>query len=173
MIRNATAADAQAIATLYDYYVRETVITFEIDPVPPQEIARRIGVVQEAGLPWLVAERDGQVMGFAYAAPYRPRAAYLHSVEVTIYLQHAEQGRGVGSALYSELLARLRTLPVHLVLALIALPNDASVALQAKNGFSCAGTFTEVGRKLDQWIDVAHWQLLLGDSQDAATARLP
>ncbi len=161
MIRNATPADAAAIAELYAYYVDETVITFEIDPVPAEELARRIGVVQDSGLPWLVTEEDGEVVGFAYAAPYRPRAAYLHSVEVSIYLRHGIQGRGVGGALYRELLARLRELPVHLALSLIALPNDASVALHERLGFTHAGTFTEVGRKFDRWIDVGHWQLLL------------
>lgn len=162
MIRNATLADATAIADLYDYYVRETVITFEIDPVSAEEIARRIGVVQDAGLPWLVTEVEGEVVGFAYAAPYRPRAAYLHSVEVTIYLKNGTQARGLGGALFGELISRLRKLPVHLALSLIALPNDASVALQQRSGFTYAGTFTEVGRKFDRWIDVAHWQLLLG-----------
>ncbi|WP_430868087.1 GNAT family N-acetyltransferase [Demequina aurantiaca] len=161
MIRNATPADAVAIAALYDYYVRETVITFELDPVPAEEIARRITSVQELNLPWLVTEEDGEVVGFAYASPYRPRAAYVHSVEVSIYLRHGIQGRGVGGALYRELLARLRELPVHLALSLVALPNDASVALHERLGFTFAGTFTEVGRKFDQWIDVGHWQLPL------------
>jgi phosphinothricin acetyltransferase len=162
MIRDATAADAAAIADLYEYYVRETVITFELDPVPAGEIARRIGAVQEASLPWLVTVEDGEVVGFAYAAPYRPRAAYLHSVEVSIYLRQGALGRGVGGELYRELLARVRELPVHLALSLIALPNDASVALHERLGFTFVGTFTEVGRKFDQWIDVGHWQLPMG-----------
>jgi phosphinothricin acetyltransferase len=163
MIRNATAADAAAIASLYEYYIRETVITFELDPVSADDIARRIAAVAEAELPWLVTEEDGEVVGFAYAAPYRPRAAYLHSVEVSIYLRHGFHGRGVGGALFRELVARLRELPVHLALSLIALPNDASVALHERVGFTFAGTFTEVGRKFDQWIDVGHWQLPLGN----------
>lgn len=162
MIRDATAADAAAIADLYEYYVRETVITFELDPVPAGEIARRIGAVQEASLPWLVTVEDGEVVGFAYAAPYRPRAAYLHSVEVSIYLRQGALGRGVGGELYRELLARVRELPVHLALSLIALPNDASVALHERLGFTFVGTFTEVGRKFDRWIDVGHWQLPMG-----------
>jgi len=163
MIRNATAADAAAIASLYEYYIRETVITFELDPVSAHDIARRIATVAEAGLPWLVTEEDGEVVGFAYAAPYRPRAAYLHSVEVSIYLRHGFHGRGVGGALFRELIERLRELPVHLALSLIALPNDASVALHEREGFTFVGTFTEVGRKFDRWIDVGHWQLPLGD----------
>lgn len=163
MIRNATPADAAAIADLYAHYVDETVITFELDPVSAAEIARRIAAVQDADLPWLVTEEGGEVVGFAYAAPYRPRAAYLHSVELTIYLLRGVEGRGLGGALFRELLARLRQLPVHLALSLIALPNDASVAMHERLGFTFAGTFTEVGRKFDRWVDVGHWQLVLGD----------
>lgn len=163
MIRNATLADASAIAELYNYYVRETVITFAYDEVSAQEIADRIEAVHSRDLPWLVSEEDGEVVGFAYAAPYHQRAAYLHSVEVSIYLRNGEQGRGVGGALFRELISRLRERPVHLALSLIALPNDASVALHERLGFTYAGTFTEVGRKFDRWIDVGHWQLPLGD----------
>jgi len=81
---------------------------------------------------------------------------------VSIYLQQGALGRGVGGELYRELLARVRELPVHLALSLIALPNDASVALHERLGFTFVGTFTEVGRKFDQWIDVGHWQLPMG-----------
>jgi L-amino acid N-acyltransferase YncA len=163
MIRNATPADAPAIADLYNYYVRETTITFAYDPVSGEEIEKRMASVQSADLPWLVSVVDGDVIGFAYGAPYHWRSAYLHSIEISIYLRHGEQGRGVGGELFRELLARLRELPVHLVLSLIALPNEASIALHERNGFTYAGTFTEVGRKFDRWIDVGHWQLLLGD----------
>lgn len=163
MIRAATPADAPAIADLYNYYVRETTITFAYDPVSGEEIAKRMDSVQSADLPWLVTEEDGVVVGFAYGAPYHWRSAYLHSVEISIYLRHGEQGRGVGGALFRALLDRLRELPVHLVLSLIALPNDASIALHEQVGFTHAGTFTEVGRKFDRWIDVGHWQLLLED----------
>lgn len=163
MIRNATVDDADAIADLFNYYVRETVITFELDPVPAAEVARRIGAVQDAGLPWLVTEEAGEVLGFAYAAPYNPRAAYLHSVEVTIYLRHSAQGRGLGGSLYRELLARLRQLSVHRALSLIALPNDVSVAVHERLGFTHAGTLNEVGRKFDRWVDVGHWQLRLSN----------
>lgn len=161
MIRNATTADAPAIAKLYDYYVRHTTITFDVDLVPAEDIARRIGAVLDADLPWLVWDEDSTVIGFAYAAPYRPRAAYSQTVEVSIYLGQGELGRGIGRSLYEELLRRLRELPLHLALSLIALPNDASVALHERLGFTHAGTFNEVGRKFDQWVDVGHWQLSL------------
>jgi phosphinothricin acetyltransferase len=163
MIRDATVDDAAAIAALYNPYLRHTVITFEIDPVPAEDFGARILRVQEAGLPWLVMEENGEVLGFAYGAQYRPRAAYLHSVETTIYLADGASGAGRGRALYAALIDRLRGTHVHTALALIALPNDASVGLHEALGFRHAGTITQVGRKFDQWIDVGHWQLDLHD----------
>jgi phosphinothricin acetyltransferase len=176
--RPATAADAAAICEIYNHFVRETVITFEVDEVTPDTMAGRIAKVVELGLPWLVAEESGpvadprgakRVVGFAYAAPYRDRAAYDHTVEVTIYLHPEEVGRGIGTALYAELFEQLRNLdpatspraPVHSLVSVIALPNDASVSLHERLGFEPGGILRESGRKFDSWIDVGLWQLPL------------
>ena len=169
-VRTATAEDAAAIASIYNAYVLDTVVTFEVDPVSDQDMAARIDKVHAAGLPYLVAEEADAVLGFAYAAPFRERAAYVHSLESTVYLPEGVVGRGIGSALYTELLARLRTLeasdsphaPVHRVYAGIALPNHASAALHEKFGFTRVALFGEVGRKFDRWIDVGFWELDLG-----------
>src|SRR5690349_18720408 len=103
-VRAATAADADALARIYNYYVANTVITFEEEPVSPHAMAARVAEVQSLSLPWLVAEVDKKVVGYAYANKWKVRSAYRHSVETTIYLEHGHEGRGVGTALYAALL---------------------------------------------------------------------
>ena len=161
MIRAATAADAQTIADIYNHYVRETVVTFEEEPVAASGMAGRIAEVAAASLPWLVAERAGQVIGYARATKWRPRSAYRFSVETTIYLAAQHLGAGVGTTLYRELLARLKGQGLHLAIGGVALPNAASVALHEKLGFRKVAHFNEVGFKFGRWIDVAYWELKL------------
>jgi phosphinothricin acetyltransferase len=161
VVRDATAADAEQIARIYNYYVENTVITFEETPVVSGEISQRMAVVQSAGLPWLVAELDGQLAGYSHASPWKSRSAYRHSVEATIYLRQGMQGRGLGRTLYSALIPRLRARGVHAVIGGAALPNPASVALHEALGFESVGTFREVGFKHGRWVDVAYWQKVL------------
>jgi phosphinothricin acetyltransferase len=160
MIRVCTATDGAAIAEIYNHYVRETVVTFEEASVLPAEMAQRIADVA-ARYPWLVWESDGAIAGYAYAAAWKTRAAYRHSVESTIYLAASHHGRGVGSKLYGALLAELKTRGFHSVIGGVALPNPASVALHEKLGFRKIAHFAEVGRKFDRWVDVGYWQLIL------------
>jgi phosphinothricin acetyltransferase len=157
-IRDATAADAPAIAAIYNHYIRETVVTFEEEPVSGAEIARRVEKVQSASLPWLVAEAGGRVVGYAYAGPWHVRSAYRFSVEITVYLAADQVGRGIGSKLYEALFSRLRARRIHAAIGGIALPNDASVALHEKFGLRKVAHFDEVGFKFDRWIDVGYWQ---------------
>lgn len=158
MIRDATPDDAAAIAALYNPYVRDTVITFEYDEVSVEDMGARIARVVEQGFPWIVSEEEGGIAGFAYAAPYRPRAAYLHSVETTIYLDQDSRGRGLGRELYTTLLGRLDGTHVHSAISLVALPNDASMALHRSLGFREVGVLRESGWKFERWIDVAYLQ---------------
>jgi len=157
-IRAAEPSDAGATAAIYNRYVAETTITFEEKPIPAEEMARRIADVQAALLPWLVAEEDSQVVGYAYASPWKTRAAYRFSVEITVYLNPGSMGRGIGSRLYKELFSLLEARGVHSVIGGIALPNQASVALHEKFGLKKVAHFQEVGYKFDRWIDVAYWQ---------------
>lgn len=163
-LRRAGTEDAARIAAIYNHYVADTVITFELDPVPVEEMAARVAEITAQGLPWLVAESDNAVVGYAYASRWRARAAYRHSVESSIYLAPDVVGRGVGRALYAGLIAELRGLDVHAVIGGAALPNPASVALHAALGFEQVAHFRETGYKFGQWVDVAYWQLLLRDS---------
>jgi L-amino acid N-acyltransferase YncA len=161
IVRSASPADAEAIARIYNYYVANTVITFEEEPVPAPAMAARVAEVQALALPWLVAEVDGKVVGYAYASKWKVRSAYRHSVETTIYLEHGHEGRGIGQTLYAALLPLLRARGIHVAIGGAALPNAASVALHEKLGFQHVATFREVGFKHERWIDVAYWQIVL------------
>ena len=109
-LRDATNDDGAALARIYNHYIRETVITFEVDELSDSEMSARVTKIQAAGLPWLVAEDDGVVRGYAYAGPFRERAAYVHTLETSIYLDLAARGGGLGTALFAELFARLADL---------------------------------------------------------------
>lgn len=160
-VRDAGPADAAAITAIYQPYVLETAISFEEQAVDIEEMARRIAAAQSAGLPWLGAICDGELVGYAYASQWRVRPAYRHAVETSVYVARAAHGRGAGRALYTALLARLRSDGKHLAIAGIALPNEASIALHESFGFEKAAHFKEVGFKFGEWRDVAYWQLLL------------
>ncbi|HEU5136858.1 MAG TPA: arsinothricin resistance N-acetyltransferase ArsN1 family B [Steroidobacteraceae bacterium] len=161
MIRPASASDADAIARIYNHYIQNTVITFEEEPVSAQEMGSRIAETHSLSLPWLVAEVDDTIIGYAYARKWRPRSAYRYSAETTIYLERGHEGRGIGKTLYSALLPLLRQRGIHVAIGGVALPNAASIALHEKLGFERVATFRQVGFKHDKWVDVAYWQLVL------------
>jgi phosphinothricin acetyltransferase len=162
VIRSATESDAGAIAAIYNYYITDTIVTFEEEPLPATELARRIRSVHDAGLPWLVAEENGEILGYAYATPWKDRIGYRFSVESTVYLSKDCTGRGIGSALYEELFRLLEAKGVHCVIGGVCLPNDASVALHEKFGMKKVAEFEEVGIKFDRWLNVAYWQKIFG-----------
>ena len=161
MIRMAAAPDAAALARIYNHYVRETIVTFEEEPVADAEMARRLADVQAASLPWLVAEEPDGVAGYACARSWKPRRGYRFSTEVSIYMDASHAGRGLGTNLYAELLSELRTRGVHAAMGGIALPNPASVRLHEKLGFEKVAHFREVGFKFGAWIDVGYWEKIL------------
>lgn len=160
-IRDASVEDAESIASIYNHFVLMTSISFEEAEVPVMAMAGRIADLQASGLPWLVAEADGVIAGYAYATKWRVRHAYRFSVETSVYLAPDQAGKGLGTALYEVLLARLRDAGYHLAIGGIALPNAASVALHEKLGFEKVAQFREVGFKFDRWTDVGYWQLVL------------
>jgi len=160
-IRPAAPADADAIAGIYNHYVLDTAVTFEERAVPVADMAARIAEVLGAQLPWLVVESEGRLAGYAYASRWRTRAAYRYSVEVSVYLDRAMVGAGRGSRLYAALFPLLRERGVHAVMAGIALPAPASVALHERMGMRQVAHFRDVGFKFGRWIDVGYWQVLL------------
>ncbi len=160
MIRTVHPDDAPAISDVYNHYVLNSPATFEEVPVSPDEMRKRILETTRA-YPWLVSEEDGKLLGYCYGRQWRERAAYRHSVEVSVYLDPSAVGKGRGSALLDAILDELRRRSFHCAMGGVSLPNDASVALLEKFGFRPVAHFKEVGHKFGQWIDVGYWQLLL------------
>ena len=161
VLRTATAADLPGIAAVYNDAVLHSVATFDVEPQPPELFADRVASTRP-GDHVLVAEEGGRVVGMAYAATYRPRPAYDGTRETSVYLAPDARGRGLGRALYDELLRRVDADGVHVCLAVIAQPNGASEALHAAVGFERVGTLREVGCKFDRWVDTAWWQRVRG-----------
>jgi L-amino acid N-acyltransferase YncA len=159
-VRAVSAGDAAAIAGIYNHYIQTSVITFEEQTLSDADMAQRIADVQALGLPWLVAEKDGLILGYAYATRWKPRTAYRYSVEITVYMAPGSAGKGLGTALYAELFRQLRALGVHAAVGGIALPNDASVALHEKVGMKKIGEFEQIGFKQGRWLNVGYWQII-------------
>lgn len=160
-IRAAELSDAEAVAAVYNHYVVHSIATYEEEPVSAEEMAGRMAEVREASLPWVVADDDGRVVGYAYATKWRTRMGYRFSVEISVYLAPGAEGRGLGSRLYRELFPLLEARGIHTVIGGIALPNDPSVALHEKFGMQKVAHFHEVGFKFGKWIDTAYWQRTL------------
>jgi len=158
VIRQVAEADIAAIVRIYNYYITDTIVTFEEEELDAGEIARRIAGVRSAGLPWIVAEEDGEILGYAYATPWKDRIGYRFSVETTVYLNKDCTGRGIGSELYAELFNLLESAGVRSAIGGVALPNDASVALHEKFGMRKVAEFERIGVKFDRWINVGYWQ---------------
>jgi len=148
------------LATIYNPYITDGVISFEYDAVDGNEMARRIGRITER-YPWIVYEIDGHIQGYAYASRWKERAAYHYCAETTVYLRQGQEGKGIGTLLYEELLRRLPNHDVKIAIGCIAVPNEASVALHEKLGFEKVGHFPEVGFKFDRWIDIGYWRKAL------------
>lgn len=161
LIRPATGADAEPIAGIYNHYVLNSIVTFEEEAVPVSDMAGRIAEVESDALPWVVAERGGQVVGYAYASKWKGRCAYRFSVESTVYVAPGLGGQKIGTQLYAALLPQLKHKGLHAVIGGIALPNAGSIALHEKFGMTQVAHFKEVGFKFGQWIDVGYWQGLL------------
>ncbi len=168
-IRLATEADAEAMLAIYAPVVLETAISFELEPPSVEEFRSRIRSTLER-TPWLVCEIDGAVAGYAYAGPFKARAAYQWSVEVTVYVSADYRRLGVGSAVYTSLFDCLRLQGFKNAHGGIALPNPGSVGLHESMGFFHTGTYRNVGYKLGAWHDVGWWQLELSSPTGAPNA---
>ena len=163
LIRAATTEDLPAVAAIYAHEAATANSTFDSEPRSLEQWRAKLDST-EPGDHLLVAEEDGELVGHATSSSYRPRPAYRHTREVSVYLTGAAQGRGLGGALYDELLRLLVADRVHLVIAVVALPNDASRALHLRRGFESVGVLNEVGHKFGRWIDTEIFQLRLTTS---------
>jgi phosphinothricin acetyltransferase len=164
VVREATAGDAARMAEIYRPYVEETAISFEEVAPSPREMAARL---KDRAYPWLVAERDGVVLGYAYASPHRTRAAYRFSVEISAYVDPAHHRSGVGRGLYRRLISLLKDAGVFNAYAGIAHPdnNPGSVGLHEAFGFRKVGVYERVGFKSGRWHDVGWWGLRLQEGE--------
>ena len=165
IIRSVLPEDAAAIAAIYAPYVTDTVITFELDAPDEAEMRARIAHVT-ATHPWLVAERDGRVVGYAYGSAYRTRAAYRWVAEVGIYVALDARGGGIGRPLYTALLEALERAGYVAAMGVMTVPNDASSAIHERLGFRHVGTQPGIGYKHGRWHDVAFWQRDLAPRQE-------
>jgi phosphinothricin acetyltransferase len=159
-LRLATLDDAAAVHVIYAPYVIDTPITFETEVPTLADITQRIETTL-ASYPWLVCVRDGDIVGYAYGGPYRTRAAYRWSVEVTVYVRNDARRTGVGRALYTTLLDLVRWQGFFNAFAMITIPNPGSIRLHESFGFTPAGVTRRVGFKLGHWHDVGTWELAL------------
>ena len=163
-IRPASPRDLAAITRIYDHAVRHGTASFEIEPPDVAEMTRRQDTLLAGGFPYLVAERDGAIAGYAYAGPYRARPAYRWSVEDSIYIDPQMQGRGIGRALLERLLAEAETRGFRQMIAVIGdSANAPSIELHRAAGFRMVGTFDNVGFKFGRWLDSVLMQRPLGD----------
>ncbi len=174
LIRDAADDDVAAIQRIYEPEVLSGLASFEEVPPTVEEIAARRAGVLALGLPYLVAEREGVVLGYAYAGTYRTRPAYRWTVENSVYVARSAQGQGVGRALLAELIARCEAGPWRQMIAVIGdSANAGSIALHRSLGFRDAGVLRSVGYKLGRWVDTALMQRPLGsgDLDDPASPR--
>lgn len=163
VIRPATLDDVPRLAAIYADAVLHGCASFELEPPDQAEMAARLAKIRDAGLPWFVAEVDGQVMGYAYAGAYRPRPAYRFTVENSVYVDPAAKGRGLGRRLLAAVIEATTALGFRRMLAVIGdSGNAASIGLHAALGFTHAGLLPSVGWKHGRWLDSVLMQLPLG-----------
>lgn len=162
-LRDVVAQDAAAIAAIYAHHVLNGTGSFELDPPDMAEIAKRMDATTTAGFPYIVAELDGKITGYAYAGPYRPRPAYRFTAENSIYVHPDYIGSGVGSLLMAELIDRCEKLGLRQMVAVIGdSANTASLKLHRKFGFVETGLLKDIGYKFGRWLDVVLMQRNLG-----------
>lgn len=173
ILRPATVGDAVAVAALYAYHVLNGVGTFEEVPPTPPQTAGRIATVQDRGLPFYVAEADGAIQAFAYASPFRMRAAYRHTLETSVYVAQDARRSGYGRAVMAPVITACEALDIHQLIAVIGGSDNAgSIGLHTALGYRMAGRLEGVGYKAGRWIDVIQMQRPLNGGAGAAPRSL-
>ena len=166
-IRPSIEADVASVQAIYAYHVLNGVASFEIEPPDVDEMRRRREAVVERGFPYLVAELGGEVVGYAYAGPYRARPGYRFTCENSIYIRHGMEGRGIGKLLLAPLLAGCETMGMRQMIAVIGdSANYASINLHKSLGFAMAGNLRSVGFKLGRWLDSVFMERALGPGDE-------
>lgn len=172
-IRDATLADMSAVQALYAHYVRHELATFELVPPTLEEMCTRRQAILDTQLPYLVAQIDQDIVGYAYAISYRPRPAYRYTVEDSVYLSPNHTGKGIGTALLSELIRRCEQGPWRQMVAVITQGGTTgSAELHQKLGFREVGRMPDVGYKFNRWVGTLIMQRALGEGGNSAPAPL-
>lgn len=161
ILRPFTWSDVTPITAIYSYYVKNAVVTFDLDVPSEAAMADKFGHMVELGHPVIVAEEKGAVRGYAYASTFRPRPAYRFTCEDTLYLAPDAVGQGLGSMLMGELIAQSQAFGFKQMIAIITGGTEASIALHRKFGFKVLGEFPQLGYKFDRWLDIVHMQRAL------------
>lgn len=159
-VRPVREPDLPALAAIYDHEVRHGISTFAMEPPGVEHWRPRLELTRP-GDHLVVAERDGEVVGYAFSGDYRPRTGYRYTRETSVYLAPEARGQGIGRALYDEIIQRMRADGIRTVVAVIAVPNPGSQALHRACGFRHAGTLHDVGHKFGRWINTELWELTL------------
>ena len=162
-IRDVQESDAEAIAAIYGHHVLHGTASYDLEPPSAEFHGDKIRRIQAAGWPFIVAEADGEVAGYAYVTQFRDRAAYRFTAEDSIYVHPDAMRRGIGKALLDELLKRSAAFGFRTIIAVIGGAEPASIALHAKSGFREAGRLHAVGWKQERWLDSVYMQIELGD----------
>lgn len=160
LIRKVKLEDAKAILEIYNYYILNSIVTFDEEEKTLEEIEHKITSTIK-NYPWFILENNGELIAFTYASLWKDKSAYSQSVEGTIYIKNKHDGKGIGTMLYKYLIDFLRLNNYHSMLGVISLPNDSSIALHEKLNFDKVAHFKEIGRKFNKHIDVGCWQLIL------------
>jgi len=164
LVRLAAPHDLPAIQSIYAYHVLHGLASFEEEAPPVEEMRRRYEDVARQGLPYLVAEENGELSGYGYCTLYRTRSAYRHTLEDSIYVKQGKQGKGIGKAVLTELIARCTALNYRQIIAVIGdSANVASIAVHASLGFVRTGSLRSSGYKFGRWVDTVFMQLPLGE----------
>jgi phosphinothricin acetyltransferase len=167
MIRPVNTADAPAICGIYNYYIVHTAISFEEEPVSTAEMEGRIRTVS-VKYPWFAWEEGGEILAYAYVNTWKERAAYRYAAELSIYVKNGKEGRGLGGKLMAHLLEAVKKTEIRALVSGITLPNERSVALHEKFGFQKIARFDQIGFKLDRWLDVGYWELIINRNKGGA-----
>jgi len=158
MIRKVHINDFEQLLDIYNYYVQYTIVTFDTEPLKLKVFKEKVERISKA-FPFIVFEKDNEILGYAYGSKWRQKPAYNNTVESTVYVKHDVHGKQIGTKLYTELLKQLKQQKFHTVIGGLTLPNEASVRLHKKFGFKEVAHFEQVGLKFNKWLDVGFWQL--------------
>lgn len=172
LVRPALAADMAAVQAIYGHHVRHGLASFEDDPPSLEEVTRRWREIVDRDLPYVVAERAGEVLGYAYAGPYRSRPAYRYTLENSVYVREGVQQRGVGQAVMQVVLAECAGRGYRQMIAVIGdSANEGSIRLHERLGFARVGLLTAVGFKFGRWVDSVLMQRSLGEGPESLPVR--